>query len=217
MESARTDRPLSSGVTAVLTEGRSTIHHRLTLTQQAASPGQVLWVDARDTASTYLLYDLATDRRLLDGVSIARAWTAYQHYTLVTQLVARVTPRTRLLVLPNVCSLYRDDDVRDPMATKLLTATLTTLAELATAASLPVLLTAGTEEQSTVAPYATTVRTASDVIRQSMLPPTSSTASSWIQSTIPYWLEHADTHLAFADRYRVSPVQQRLNVDSPTC
>ena len=203
---------LTSGVTAVLTEGRSTIHHQLMLSQQAKEPGQVLWVDARDTASTYVLHDLADDPSLLDGITIARAWTAYQHHALVTHLVSHITPRTRLLVLPNVCSLYRDDDVRDPMAAKLLVATLSTLSELATAASLPVLLTANSREESTVQSYATTIWSVQEATRKSATLSTIDPTSTWVQTTIPHWVEKADELLAFTDRCISNPVQQRLAV-----
>lgn len=185
---------LGPGVTRLCSEARSTAHHRLVLAHLQAARGQVLWVDARDTASTYTLYALAGNHRLLAPIEIARAWTAYQHHTLVRRLVERASPRTRLLVLPNVCSLYRDDDLDEQEASRLLDASMTTLTELAHALEVPVLLTAAPSERGSLEPYTdhelSWRRTDhGDTFTEAGSPPMVYRNSRWWQTTIPYWAD----------------------------
>lgn len=181
--------PLDPGITLVITGARSTIPHRLTLAQQARDPGHVLWVDARDTASTYTLYALATDGHHLEGIEIARAWTAYQHHTLVRTLVERTTPRTRLLVLPDVCALYRDDDVDDAVAEPLLASALEMVAELARAARVPTLVTAPAAERPVLAPYVESTVRASAARRSTGLVPHAAGDHRGLQTTLPDWVD----------------------------
>ncbi len=173
---------------------RSTAPHQLVLAQQAAEPGGVLWIDARDIASTYALYPAASTPGLLDGFRIARAWTAYQHHTLVRRAVERASARTRLVVVPYVCSLYRDDDLAEDEADHLLRATLGTLSELADAREIPVLLTAPPQERPVLEEvvdheldYETTDQGyvfAGDTYRTTVYH-----GRGWWQTTIPYWVE----------------------------
>ena len=183
------DPPLDPGATVLIDGQRSTAPHRLVLAQQRWTRGEVLWVDARDTASTYALYRLTGDEQLLEGIEIARAWTAYQHHTLVRSLVERTTPRTRLLVLPNVCSLYRDADLDAAVAEQLLTGTLETVAELARITTTRVLLSAPPDERSTLVPYVDTTlrqRTGGGLPDSGPVPPTD---RGWLQTTIPDWIQ----------------------------
>lgn len=133
---------LEPGVTMLAADERSMGHHHLVLGALQDDRGPVIWIDAGDTASTYALHDLTHNPRLLGGIRIARAWTAYQHHTLIKRAVERASPRTKLVVVPNVDILYRSDDIADDEAMWLLRTSLTLLAELASALSLPVLATA---------------------------------------------------------------------------
>lgn len=186
---------LAPGVTRLLgVDERSTAPHRLVLAHLQADAGSVLWVDARDTASTYALYALTRNRRLLDAIELARAWTAYQHHTLVRQLVERVTPRTSLVVLPNVCSLYRDDDLGDREADRLLGATLSTVAELANARELPALLTADRAERAILESFADHTYTweqtrHGETFHGEDFQPPAYPGAGWWQTTVPYWVE----------------------------
>ena len=110
---------LPSGVVRVdLPEPRSVGFHHLVVdalvggSDDGTDDGPVHWIDARNNASTYVLADLAPHDRVLARVRVARAFTAHQHYALVTGLPGRVTPATDLLVLPCLGSLYADDDLR---------------------------------------------------------------------------------------------------------
>ena len=196
------ESPLDPGVTLLVDGERSTAPHRLVLAQQRCTRGKVLWVDARDTASTYALYRLTEDDQLLAGVEIARAWTAYQHHTLVRSLVDRTTPRTRLLVLPNVCSLYRDADLDAVVAEQLLTATLETLAEIARITTTRVLLSAPPDERSTLAPYidATLRQRTGGGLHDSG--PVRPTDRGWLQTTIPDWIQR------FGERHETDPLTE---------
>lgn len=120
---------------------RSTALHQLVVSHMCQADGQTLWVDARNNASTYVLSDLAPTTRAVSNLRVARAFTAYRHHSLVGDLLNEITPKTSLLVVPCVASLYEDDDVHDTEARALLEATLTTLVEIASVFEIPVLTT----------------------------------------------------------------------------
>jgi len=97
-------------------------------------------------------------------VRVARAFTAYQHHSLVRTVARRAEPTTELLVAPNVAALYRDDDLAAWEREDLLAATLEILSELGAVLDCPVLLTSAgdgsdpdaTAASETVADYAET-------------------------------------------------------------
>jgi hypothetical protein len=133
---------LDAGVTHLDSPGpRSTALHRLVVDALRERDGPVYWLDARNVATTHALYELAPHRRALDGVRVARAFTAYQHHTLARRLVRAVDGRTALLVAPNVASLYRDDDVPEYEREDLYAAALAMLAEVGQTHGIPVLVT----------------------------------------------------------------------------
>jgi hypothetical protein len=195
-----TDDPLPSleaGVTHLDSPGpRSTALHRLVVDELVGRDGLVYWLDARNVAASYALYELAPHRRALDGVRVARAFTAYQHHTLARQLVRAVDGRTAMLVAPNVASLYRDDDVPAYERDELYAAAVTLLAEVGTTHDIPVLVTtdaSGVALPPAVADDATHLsceRTrmglryaGADVETQVYV------KDGFWQTTIPYWVE----------------------------
>ena len=208
---------LEPGVTTLIGDRRSTAPHRIALATLRAEHGQAIWIDAGDTASTYTLHTVAQSARQLDGIAIARAWTAYQHHTLVKQAISRVSSRTRLLVAPNVCSLYRDNDLAEDEANQLLAATLRLLAELAETVSIPVLVTARESESAVLEPLADhELIYKQTVVGDIILDPTDKTTGyhghGWWQTTIPYWVDLLGER---ADSVRIieamaSPVQTPL-------
>ena len=172
---------------------RSTALHRLVVDQLATATGESYWVDATNDASTYALYDLAPHSRTLSDVQVARAFTAYQHHSLVADLTRRVDESTSLVVVPAVESLYRDDDVPPDEGETLLASSLARLADLGRTFDVPVLATT-TGEATTVAAHADAeiecTRTS-----QGFRYETDSFATTlylddghW-QTTIPYWVE----------------------------
>lgn len=138
---------LEPGVTVLRPPApRSRALHRLVADTLLGESGPAYWVDARNAANTHALYDAVPSRRSLSGLVVARAFTAYQHAELVRSLPRVARPGTRLVVASNVAALYRDGDVADSAATRLLDASLGFLTELGEAFDCPVLLTATGED-----------------------------------------------------------------------
>jgi hypothetical protein len=120
---------------------RSAALQQLVVGQLDGPRTRTLWVDARNNASSYALYDHASSNRVLDGIRVARAFTAYQHHSLVRRLVERAGSETDLVVVPCTASLYQDDDVPDHVAAGLLDASLALLGEIASTYEIPVVVT----------------------------------------------------------------------------
>ncbi|WP_338728481.1 hypothetical protein [Haladaptatus sp. DJG-WS-42] len=187
---------LGDGVTQLhRPAGRSLALPQLVVNDLLTGDGETFWVDTRETATTYALSDLAPSERTLRGVHIARAFTAYQHHTLVCKLVAQATPETNLLVVPEIDALYADDDVPEYEGEDLLTASLTILRELATSLGVRVLVTsAGTHLSQLVAAHADTEITCTETaLGFHYEAPDFETLVYWgdgfWQTTIPYWVE----------------------------
>ncbi|SDK00639.1 hypothetical protein [Natronorubrum texcoconense] len=196
---------------------RSTILHRLVgarLTESATehdpeTNATAYWIDARNTAATQVLYDCVSSDRTLESLRVARAFTAYQHHSLVRRVTRQAGPETELIVAPNVASLYHDADLPEWEREGLLAAALETLAELGRVLSCPILVTSADENRAdTVAEYAATtlecVRTREGIrLVRSGEEPTDDdgemgsaiddTAGYWHgthwQTTIPYWVD----------------------------
>ncbi|MFC7240487.1 hypothetical protein ACFQS4_20190 [Saliphagus sp. GCM10025317] len=159
------DSTLESGLTLLRTPSRrSAAVHRLVceyLADVRASPGRTdrpaeksatgdglrgraYWIDAGNVASTHALYECAPGSgRALERLRIARAFTVYQHHSLVRAVVRRADADTPLVVAPNVASLYQDGDLREWERTDLLASTLAVLGELGRGLECPVVITAG--------------------------------------------------------------------------
>ncbi|RQG98016.1 hypothetical protein [Natrarchaeobius chitinivorans] len=174
---------------------------RLEGTAEIAEGETAYWIDARNAAMTHALYDCASSQRTLSGLRIARAFTAYQHHSLVRAVTRSAGPETELIVAPNVATLYHDPDVPDYEREELLASTLETLAELGRVLECPVVVTSAAERRaSTVDDYAGTsiecVRTregirlvggGDDVVTEGY-----HHGAHW-QTTIPYWADLCGT------------------------
>lgn len=131
---------LDPGLTCLAVEGPQS-PAIVDLAVAALTPhARVYWVDARNAASTYRLYDRAVSDRVLSGLQIARAFTAYQHFSLARALIDRVDAETDLVCLPNCTHLYRDDDVPTYERDTYLRAVLAGLGVLAARHDVPVLV-----------------------------------------------------------------------------
>lgn len=204
---------------------RSTIGHRLACARLAEMTGSdtcgrranatAYWIDARNAAAPQLLSECASSPRHLEPLQIARAFTAYQHHSLVRGVTRRVDASTELLVAPNVASLYHDADLPEWEREDLLAASLETLAELGRVLECPVLVTSAVgEHAATVGEYAATriecVRTREGIRLEAVHSDAATsdggdrdgteagltideTAGYWHeeywQTTIPYWVE----------------------------
>lgn len=196
---SRTLPRLQTGLTVLeRPERRSPALHRLVLAELGQRDGGTFWIDARNEASTYALYDLAPSPARLDGIRIARAFTAYQHHSLVRAVARQATSNIALVVAPRLTSLYRDDDVPDREATDLLESSLAMLSELADVLDVPVLATAesdaGGDLDALLADYADSeiacTRTRAGLKYASEdFETTVYLADGYWQTTIPYWVE----------------------------
>lgn len=189
---------LEPGLTLLRTpHPRSTALHRLALETVRQVDGRTYWLDARNTASTYALHDLAPHSRLLRRIRLARAFTAHQHVTLVERVVNAVTPRTGCLVVPNAPSLYRDDDVPEPEAGRLLEAAVAALRTVCTSYDIPLLVTdAGPRDDLAgvvTAAADATYRAESTDLGYRFVGEDFETTVYWDdagwQTTVPYWVQ----------------------------
>lgn len=136
-----------SGLTCLqLPRPRSASFHQFAIAS-LPQQGITYWVDAASIASTYTLYDLAPSERWLSGLRIARAFTAYQHFSLAQDIVNRVSSRTARLLVPNVTRLYRDDDVPDHEAVDMLGAVVQGLGATAEHYDLPVVVSVSQSDE----------------------------------------------------------------------
>jgi hypothetical protein len=206
---------LEPGITLLRTPGpRSTVLHQLALRTIRQVDGGAYWLDARNTASTYALHDFARDRRLLRRIRLARAFTAYQHFTLAERLINTVSPRTGCLVVPNAPSLYRDDDVPEHEAAPLFDAVVTALSEVAAVYDLPVLVTdAGPIDdlaESVAVTADTRYRAESTDLGYRVVGDDFETTVYWDgtgwQTTIPYWIDLCGTVDATVQADGLTPV-----------
>ena len=117
------------------------------------------WVDSNGMATTSCLTRLAPDMRLLDRIDVARAFTPYQHHSLVSQLPEVVDDTTALVVAPNFEYHYRNPDMRFDVAHDLVEAGVETLVSLARTHEVPILLT-----RETTAPLSAPLVEAADSV-----------------------------------------------------
>jgi hypothetical protein len=206
---------LDPGVTVLRTaQPRSAVLHRLALQTVRQTDGRVYWVDARNTASTYALNELAAHRRLLERVRVARAFTAYQHVGLVERLVDTVTPQTGCLVVPNAPSLYRDDDVPAHEATPLFEAVVGALHEVCTTYDIRLLVSDARRDDDLAdilasAADATYRAEATDLgyrVEGADFETTVYWDDTGWQTTIPYWVELYGAATETYERAQPGPV-----------
>lgn len=135
---------LDPGVTLLTTDGRSTgALQSLVLDRVLLEDGTALWVDADGHASTTSLATIAPSRRTLDRIRVARAFTAFQHYSLLEALedeLAAVGDAAELVVAPSIEWFYANDDLRGGEGAAMLTRGLESLSALAADHDVPVLL-----------------------------------------------------------------------------
>lgn len=102
---------LDAGITRVAFEdGPDGLYHLVTDALLTAT-GPAYWVDAANEAATRRLYAASSDRLTLARLRVARAFTAYQHRTLVDRLESRVGEDAALVVCSSMPALYADDDL----------------------------------------------------------------------------------------------------------
>lgn len=136
--------------------------------QTRSGAGRALWADAGGRARTRAIADVAPDRRVLRRISVARGFTAYQHYAIVEALAERALgaaggdaaadrESVALLVAPAIDAPYRDDGLRGEEGRAMLVRALATLAGVARTLAVPVLVTR-TADDELAAPVANAAR-----------------------------------------------------------
>jgi RecA/RadA recombinase len=200
---------LDSGVTYLDDEGAPAALYRLVGSQLGEAAGPAYWVDARNAARPDAI-DEYTSRRSGRSLRIARAFTAFQHYELVRSLPATVSPRTSLVVVPNVASLYATDDVPGHEADAMFEATLSLLDGVAEALDVPVVVTASERTDRVAAAADRTLSAAQTQAGLRVDGPSFRTDVYWhdwgIQTTIPYWVELVGAVGADGEQTAVDPV-----------
>ena len=140
-DEAATLPTLESGLTLLESDERLTgALQSLVLDHVLTTNGDVLWIDSKGHGVTTTLADLAPSMRTLESIHIARAFTAYQHVTLVDNLEEVMSADVSLVVCPSFEWLYRSDDVRRGEAEKLLESILESLEAVRRKWDIPVLL-----------------------------------------------------------------------------
>ncbi|MFD1646067.1 hypothetical protein [Haloarchaeobius litoreus] len=169
---------LDDGITLLdFDEGRGVSSlQSLVLDHLLMHDGPAFWVDASGHATTTTLAQLTPSQRLLDRIHVARGFTAYQHYGIVSDLPAAVNQsikdattdadRSRrqqageenrssrftpsLIVVPAVDAQYRaDDTLGETHAETLQMRVLARLATYAKSYDVPVLVTRSEQDEFT--------------------------------------------------------------------
>lgn len=133
---------LDPGVTLLDADDRATgALQSLVLDHVLLGDGPAVWADSRGNATTEPFARLAPSRRVLDRVRVARAFTPWQHHGLLRALDDEVTDDTALVVLPDVDTFYRVNDLRRTEGDRLFAAGVDLVADLAARHDVPVLVT----------------------------------------------------------------------------
>ncbi|RDI72658.1 P-loop NTPase family protein [Halopelagius longus] len=151
---------LDTGVTLLEMEDRASgALHSLVLDHILLESGSAVWIDSRGNGTTQPMAELAPSMRVLNRVHIARAFTPWQHYSLIDDIPAELPDDVELVVLPDVDAFYRADDLGSQEADQMLTAALRRVVRLAVDYDLPVLVTRTTDDafSEPVADVSTTV------------------------------------------------------------
>lgn len=135
---------LDSGVTLLTTQTRGALHS-LVLDHLLLSESDAYWVDAKNNATTTLFAKIAPSQRLLDRVTVARGFTAFQHYSLLETLPDTLSADASIVVAPAIDWFYDSDDLRRGESEDMLKHGLQILQNIAVENDLPVLVTRCTE------------------------------------------------------------------------
>ena len=213
---------LGAGIRLLETEGQAIGPlHALVVDHVSLNRGPAYWIDTHGHAATQPLAQLASDRRLLDRIQVARGFTPWQHYSLVARLTELVDENTSLLILPALDGMYRDDALRDDERSTMLVRVLAELAGLAREYDLPVLVTR-TRDDSLTDPIEATAAERIRCERTRMGP--RFTAESFetlvyplgngqFQTTLAYWAEILSARQPLYDAAQIGPQTSEVPAD----
>lgn len=137
---------LEPGVTLLTSDGRARgALQSLVLDHVLVNETGAVWIDSKDNAATTSLTKLAPSRRVLDRIRVARAFTAFQHYSLIEDLPAELASETSLVVVPAIEWFYVNDDLCGGEGETMLTHALERLADIAATHNVPVLVSSASQ------------------------------------------------------------------------
>lgn len=115
--------------------------------------GEAVWIDCLNEASTYSMSAIGSPD-LLERVKIGRAFTVFQHHTLIHRLEEFIEDDTEIIVLSNFDHLYLNGQVKDWEAKELFKESWTKIKELSERKGLKVLVSSsGKSELSQMIKY----------------------------------------------------------------
>ncbi|WP_267643511.1 hypothetical protein [Haloarchaeobius amylolyticus] len=133
---------LNPGVTLLEADERVTgALQSLVLDHVLLESGTATWLDAHGHATTKPMAQLAPSMRALDRIEVARAFTPWQHQSLLFDTPEFIDDDTTLLVLPAFDAFYGDDDLRRGEGDAMREAGPDIVEALADEHELPILLT----------------------------------------------------------------------------
>ncbi|WP_458208669.1 hypothetical protein [Haladaptatus sp. NG-SE-30] len=141
---------LEPGITLLETDERMTGSlQSLVLDQLLLDDGSAVWIDAHGNGTTHPLTRITPSMRVLDRIHIARAFTPWQHQSLVQDLAGELTDETTIAVLPAVDWFYRSEDLPRDDDKRMLSMVAERIEALAQRFEIPVLLTLQTDDTLT--------------------------------------------------------------------
>ncbi|WP_227376372.1 hypothetical protein [Haladaptatus halobius] len=205
---------LDSGVTLLGTDERATgALQSLVLDQLLLDGGSAIWVDAHGHGTTQPLSRIAPSMRVLDRVRIARAFTPWQHQSLLHDTAPECMADTALVVLPAVDWFYRSDELARGDGKRMLSTGIELVAEITNVFDVPVLLTQHTDDALTEP-----VRELADDVIRCEQTPYGPRFSGEEYETLVYPLENGlvQTTFAFWKRVLTTHHPAVVSTDSPT-
>lgn len=186
---------LEQGVNLIQKPGKLPVFQSLVAPELDSKNANAVWIDSGNESSTYALSGQGSSD-ILEKVRIGRAFTPFQHHSLVNQLEEFIDEDTSLLVFPNIDLLYLDGQVKEWEAEQLFEESWNRILQLKQKYDLKVLVSASPESQL----YYFVSGDSDNKIR------VEETVQGWkyssrefdqmayhdsgeIQTTIPYWLQ----------------------------
>ncbi|KZN22620.1 hypothetical protein A4G99_19365 [Haladaptatus sp. R4] len=141
---------LDPGITLLETDERMTGSlQSLVLDQLLLEQGSAVWIDAHGHGTTHPLTQITPSMRILDRIHIARAFTPWQHQSLVEDLARELTDETTIAVLPALDCFYRSEDLPRGDDERMLATVAERIDAVAERFEIPVLLTLQTDDTLT--------------------------------------------------------------------
>lgn len=137
---------LEPGITLLSMDERATgALQSLILDHLLLNSGEAYWVDARNNAVTTTLSQVAPSMRVLDRIQVARAFTAFQHHSIVTDLVEAADTAASMIVLPEVDWFYTGDELARGEGERMLDDVLEILTSIADDLQVPIIVSSATD------------------------------------------------------------------------